>query len=108
MQTILGVLQSRERFLKPWGLIPRLTQAERDIIERCGLSSLLDMPRYTINRGSLTSLADRWHNDTNTFYLAIGEMMVTPEDCYSILWIPMVEDFLPYEQTGEGGTKALR
>lgn len=65
------------------------------------------MPRYIINRGLLIAFAERWHSDTNTFHLATGEITVTLEDCYQILWIPMVGALLPYEQTEEGGTTAL-
>ncbi|XP_059074222.1 protein MAIN-LIKE 2-like isoform X1 [Cryptomeria japonica] len=66
------------------------------------------MPRFTVNRGLLTTLAKRWHSDTNTFHFATGEMTVTPEDCYRILRIPVVSALLPYEQSEEGGTEALR
>ncbi|XP_057861147.2 protein MAINTENANCE OF MERISTEMS-like [Cryptomeria japonica] len=108
IQERLGIVQSRERFPRPWTLIPRLSQADLDIIERCRLTSLLDMSRFTVNRGLLTALAERWHSDTNTFHFAAGEMTVTPEDCYRILRIPVVGAILPYEQTEEGSTEALR
>lgn len=72
-------------------------QADLDVIERCGLSSLLDMPWFTVNRGLLTALAERWHSDTNTFHFATGEMTVTLEDCYRILRIPIASAILPYE-----------
>lgn len=101
------MVQSRERFPRPWTLIPRLTQADLDIIERCGLTSLLDMPRFTVNRGLLTTFTERWHSDTNTFHFAMGEMTVTLEDCYRILCILVVGSLLPYEQLEEGGTEAL-
>lgn len=107
LQVELGVLQSRERFPRPWSLIPRLSQVDRDVIERCGLSSLLDMPWYIINQGLLINLAERWHSDTNTFHLATGKIKITPKDYYRITWIPIVGALLSYEQTEEGGTKAL-
>lgn len=88
-------------------MIPRLTQADRDVIERCGLSSLLGMPWYIINWGLLTALAESWHSDTNTFNLAISEVIVTPEDCYRILQIPVIGELLPYEQMEEDGIEAL-
>lgn len=102
------MVQSRERFPRPWILIPRLSQVDLDIIERCRLISLLDMPRFTVNRGLLTALVERWHSDTNTFHFDTGEMTVTPEDCYRILRIPVVGALLPYEQSEECGTEALR
>lgn len=101
------MVQARERFPRPWTLIPQLAHADLDIIERCGLTSLLDMPRFSVNRGLLTALAERWHNDTNTFHFATSEMTVTPEDCYRILCIPVVGSLLPYEQSEKGGTEEL-
>lgn len=79
------MLQSRERFLRPWLLIMSLSQANRDVIEKCDLSSSLHMARYIINKGLLTALVERWHSDTNTFHLATGNIIVTPKDCYRIL-----------------------
>ncbi|XP_059063972.1 serine/threonine-protein phosphatase 7 long form homolog isoform X1 [Cryptomeria japonica] len=66
------------------------------------------MLRYIINWGLLITLSERWHSDTNTFHLATGEITVTPEDYYRILQILVVGALLPYEQTEEGGTEALR
>lgn len=74
----------------------------------CGLSSLLEMHRYIINQGLLIGLAERWHSDTNTFHLVTSEIIVTPEDCYWILQIPVVGALLPYEKTEEGWIEALR
>lgn len=102
------MVQSCEWFPRPWVLIPWLSQVDLDIIDRCNLSSLLDMPRFTMNWGLLTALADRWHSDTNTFHFAIAEMTMTPEDCYRILRIPVVGSLLPYEQLEEGRIETLR
>ncbi|XP_059068599.1 cytochrome P450 750A1-like [Cryptomeria japonica] len=33
--------------------------------------------------------------------------MVTPEDCYRLLWIPVASALLPFEKSKEGGTEAL-
>lgn len=88
-------------------MIPRLTLLDRDIIERCGLSSLLDMPWYIINQGLLIALAARWHSDTNTFHLATGEITITPEDCYRILQIPVIGALLPYGKIEEDGIEDL-
>lgn len=85
-----------------------MARADLDVIERYGLSSLLDMPQFIVNRGLLTVLTERWHGDMNTFHFATGEMTVTLEDCYRILRIPVAGALLSYEQTEEGGTKALR
>lgn len=57
----------------------------------------MDMPKYRINRGLLTALAERWHSDHNTFHLATGEMTVTPEDVYHILGILVVGELVRYD-----------
>ncbi|XP_059076399.1 L-type lectin-domain containing receptor kinase IX.1-like [Cryptomeria japonica] len=101
------VLQSQERFPKTWMLIPHLTQAERDHISRCGLSSLLDMPQPLINQGLLIALAKRWHSEHNTFHLPTEEMTMTPEDVYQILQIPVMGDLVYYDLSERGGTEAL-
>lgn len=107
MQEHFTVLQSREHFSKTWMLIPRLSQGERDHIGRCGLSSLLDMPRPLINRGLLTTLAKRWHSEHNTFHLPTGEITVTPEDVYWILCIPVMGNIIYYDLSERGGIEAL-
>lgn len=89
-------------------MISRLTQADRDVIERCGLSSLLDMPQYIINWGLLIALVERWHNDMNTFHLATSEIIVDRKDYYQILWIPVIGALFPYEKTREDGIEILR
>lgn len=66
------------------------------------------MPQISINRGLLTTLAERWHNEHNTFHFPTGEMTVTLEDVYRILWIPIVRELVLYDSTEQGGTDALR
>lgn len=74
-------------------------QEDLDMIGRCGLTSLIDIPQYRINRGLLTALAKRRHSDHNTFHLATREMEVTLEDVYCILKIPVVGELVMYDQT---------
>lgn len=104
----MGVLQLRETFPKTWRLIPQLVQADRDIIEAFGLTSLLEMPEVRLNRALLTTLAERWHSDTNTFHLPTREITVTPEDVYRILRIPVMGEIASFNVQKAGGTDALR
>lgn len=90
-----------------WMLIPHLSQAERDHIDRCGLTSLLDMSRHLINHGLLTALAEHWHSKHNTFHLSTDEMTITPEDVYRILCIPVMGELVYYDLSEQGGTDAL-
>lgn len=88
-------------------LIPHHSQVERDHIDRCDLSSLLDIPRSLINWGLLIALAERWHSEHNTFHLPMGEMRVTPKDVYQIFCIPLMGELVYYDLSKQGGTNVL-
>lgn len=51
-----------------------------------------------MNMGFLTVLAERWHSETWTVLLPMGEMAVTLEDVYRILQIPIDGELVPYDQ----------
>ncbi|GLJ17130.1 hypothetical protein SUGI_0296410 [Cryptomeria japonica] len=53
-----------------------------------GLRHVLYVPEFRANMGLLTALVERWHSETCTFHLPMGEMIVTLEDVYRILQIP--------------------
>jgi hypothetical protein len=72
------------------------------VIDRYGFTHLLKMSQFQVNRGLLIAVAKRWHLDHNTFYLPMGEMIVTPEDVYRIFWIPTIGD-LVYNNLPAGG-----
>lgn len=55
----------------------------------------------------LTTLAERWHSNHNTFHIATREMTVTPKDVYRILRIPVVGDIMTYDHIEQGGIDAL-
>lgn len=79
-------------------MVHRLSSADVEIISHYGLTSLLDIPQYRINKGLLTALVERWHSDHNTFHLPTGEMTVTPEDVYCILRIPVMGEIVVYDK----------
>lgn len=83
-------------------------QVDRDIIEACGLTSLIEMLEVCLNRGLLTVLAERWHSDMNTFHLPTGEVTVTPEDVYRIMRIPVMGEIVQFDTREVGGIDALR
>lgn len=79
------------------------------MIVDCGLGPLLAMPQgIQANRGLLTTLAERWHLEHNTFHLPMGEMSVTSEDVYQILGISVVGALVVYDHKEIGGTAALQ
>lgn len=56
------------------------------------------VPEFWANMGLLTTLAERWHSETCTFHLLMGEMTVTLEDVYRI---PFDGELVPYDQDGD-------
>lgn len=95
------MLESWERFPSTQRLRPELTLEDRAAIEAMGLRHVLYVPEFRVNMGLLTALAERWHSETCTFHLPMGEMTVTLEDVYRILWISIDGDLVPYDQDGD-------
>ena len=60
-----------------------------------------------VNHGLLTALVERFHSETNTFHLSMGEMTVTPEDIWRILRIPFHGARVVYDTVPQAGTAAL-
>ncbi|XP_059070641.1 protein MAINTENANCE OF MERISTEMS-like [Cryptomeria japonica] len=100
------MLESRERFPSTQRLRPELSIQDRIAIEEMGLRHVLYVPEFRANMGLLTALAERWHSETCTFHLPMGEMTVTLEDVYRILHIPIDGELIPYDRDGDG--EALR
>lgn len=51
--------------------------------------------------GLLTALAKRWHSETCSFHLSMGEMTVNVEDIYRILRILIDGELVPYDCDGD-------
>lgn len=95
------MLESRERFPSTQRLRPELTAEDRAAIEAMGLRHILYVPEFRANMGLLTALVDRWHSETCIFHLPMGEMIVTLEDVYRILRIPIDGELVPYNRDGD-------
>ena len=46
---------------------------------------------FTVDRGLLSALVDRWRPETHTFHLPVGEMAVTQQDVSLLLGLPLVD-----------------
>lgn len=57
----------------------------------------VNLPKIWVNCELLTSLAERWHFEHNTFHLPIGEMTVTLEDIWQILHVPVMGSQFEYK-----------
>lgn len=102
----MPILESRERFPLTQRLRLELTAKDRATIEDMGLRHILYVPKFRANMGLLTALAERWHSETCTFHLLMGEMTVTLEDVYRILRIPIDRELISYDRDGD--REALR
>ncbi|KAJ1423148.1 Phosphatidylinositol-specific phospholipase C, X domain [Sesbania bispinosa] len=57
----------------------------RDIVVNSGLAPLIDCTHSLVDRGLLSAFAERWHRDTCSFHLPVGEMTITLDDVSSLL-----------------------
>jgi len=71
-----------------------------------GLSPLCDILYEYIDLGLVLGFVERWHPETNTFHLPIGEMTITLDDIWSLLHLSITRNFcstknLEYEDSVE-------
>ncbi|XP_014522490.1 protein MAIN-LIKE 1-like [Vigna radiata var. radiata] len=62
----------------------------RDIVNGSGLMSLVGISYDYVDRGLLLAFVERFHFETNSFHLLVGEMTVTLDDVSSLLHLPML------------------
>ncbi|XP_028215229.1 protein MAIN-LIKE 1-like [Glycine soja] len=56
------------------------------------LSPLIACSVDTGDQGLLSSFVERWHRETSSFHLPVGDVMITLDDVSSLLHLPMVGD----------------
>ena len=74
-----------------------MTTDERGILVGLGLYHVTFMPEVRGNGVLLTTLTERWHSETSSFHLPIGEATLTLEDVWNILRIPIHGDLVVYD-----------
>ena len=62
-----------------------------------GLSPLCDILYEYPDIGLILGFVERWHPETNTFHLPIGEMTITLDDVWSLLHLPIIGQFCSIE-----------
>ncbi|XP_027915206.1 protein MAIN-LIKE 1-like [Vigna unguiculata] len=62
-----------------------------------GLSPLCDILYEYIDLGLVLGFVERWHPETNTFHLPIGEMTITLDDVWSLLHLSISGNFCSTE-----------
>ena len=63
------------------------------LVAASGLSPLIACSLDTGDRGLMSAFMERWHKETSSFYLPIGEVTITLDDVASLLHFPVAGVF---------------
>ena len=87
-------LSSHERKVHSLGMsVPTI----EGLITGTGLSPLIACSVDTDDWGLLSAFVERWHRETSSFHLPVGELTITLDDVSSILHLPVIGDFHAFE-----------
>ncbi|KAH1226003.1 Protein MAIN-LIKE 1 [Glycine max] len=67
------------------------------LVAGIGLSPLIACSVDTGDRGFLSSFIERWHRETSSFHLPMGELTITLDDVSSLLYLPVVGDLHAFQ-----------
>jgi hypothetical protein len=67
----------------------QLPQPILQAVNTAGLTSLLGCSFIIIDNALVCAFVERWHQETNTFHLPIGEMTITLDDVSCLLHLPI-------------------
>ncbi|KAL5126093.1 Protein MAIN-LIKE 1 [Glycine soja] len=71
-------------------LIGRPVPEIEGLVAATGLSQLIDCSVITGDPGLISAFVERWHSETSTFHLPVGELTITLDDVSSILHLPII------------------
>ncbi|KAH1246778.1 Protein MAIN-LIKE 1 [Glycine max] len=71
--------------------------AIEDMVAGTGLSPLIACSIDTGDRGLISSFFERWHRETSSFHLPVGEVSITLDDVASLLHLPIVGAFHDFQ-----------
>ncbi|KAL5186728.1 Protein MAIN-LIKE 1 [Glycine soja] len=75
----------------------RPVPAIEGLIAGTGLSPLITCSIDTGDRGLLPAFVERWHRETSSFHLPVGELTITLDDVSYLLHLPVIGDFHAFE-----------
>ncbi|MCH98345.1 serine/threonine-protein phosphatase 7 long form-like protein, partial [Trifolium medium] len=85
----------------------QLPQPILQAVNTAGLASLLRCSFKIIDSSLVSAFAERWHQETNTFHLPIGEMTITLDDVSCLLHLPISgASFSPPKKMGTNTARA--
>ena len=68
-----------------------------DPVEASGLHHLIYTRFSTVTHAMARALCERWHTETSSFHLPVGEMTITLDDVYNLLHIPIQGRMLDHD-----------
>ncbi|KAJ1401139.1 Aminotransferase-like, plant mobile domain [Sesbania bispinosa] len=60
-----------------------------DIIDDSGLGPLIEGTHSMVDRSLVSAFTERWHRETSSFHLPVGEMTITLDDVSTLLHLPV-------------------
>ncbi|XP_028189923.1 protein MAIN-LIKE 2-like [Glycine soja] len=75
----------------------RPVPAIEGLVSGTGLSPLIMCSVDTSDQGLLSSFFERWHRETSSFHLPMGELTITLDDVSSLLHLPVVGDLHAFQ-----------
>ena len=68
-----------------------------DPVEASGLHGLIYTGYSSVTHAMIRALCERWHTETSSFHLPVGEMTITLDDVYNLLHIPIQGRMLDHD-----------
>ncbi|KAL5190512.1 Protein MAIN-LIKE 2 [Glycine soja] len=78
-------------------LIGRPMPEIEGLVAATGLSPLIGCSIVTGDPGLISAFVERWHKETSTFHLPVGELMITLDDVSSLIHLPISGAFHSFE-----------
>jgi len=75
----------------------RPVSAIEGLVAGTWLSPLITCSVDTGDRGLISSFVERWHRETSSFHLPVGEVTITMDDVASLLHLPVVGAFHTFQ-----------
>ncbi|KAK2413514.1 protein MAIN-LIKE [Trifolium repens] len=69
-----------------------------DTLKATGLEPLVHTNFSKLNHGLLTAFAERWHPETSSFHLPVGELAITLDDVQCLLHLSIKGKFVNHEK----------
>ena len=75
----------------------RPVPAIEELVAGTGLSPLIACSIDTGDRGLISSFVERWHRETSSFHLPVGEVSITLDNVASLLHLPIAGDLHAFQ-----------